>query len=56
MYPTYVSRHSSNRGNQIIPIIILSGELLKLSVLLKKISSKHKGDFYCQLPELSSFL
>ena len=54
IYPAYVSKHNSNREKQVILSIISMGEKLwhylavkKLSVLLRGITSKHHGDFYC---------
>ena len=54
IYPAYVSKHNSNREKQVILLIISMGEKLwhylavkKLSVLLRGITSKHHGDFYC---------
>ena len=49
----YVSKHNSNREKQVILLMISNGEgchyltIKKLSALLKGITSKHKGDFYC---------
>ena len=53
IYPTYVSKHNSNREKQVILLMILDGEkwhylaVKKLSALLRGINSKHHGDFYC---------
>ena len=53
MYPAYVSKHNSNREKQIIILIILNGEgrhynaAKRLSELLRAITLKHRGDFYC---------
>ena len=60
IYPAYVSKHNSNRQKQVIILVILKGEELvylavkKLSALLRGITSKHHGDFYC-LNRLHSF-
>ena len=48
-----VSKHNSNHEKQVILLMILNGEKWhyladkKLSALLRRISSKHQGDFYC---------
>ena len=61
MYPTYVSKHNSNRKKQVILLIIENGEgrkvkseeqwhylaVNKLSALLREIASKNSGVFYC---------
>ena len=53
IYPAYFSKHNSNRRKQVILLIILNGEgqhyliVKKLSVLLRGITSKHIGNFYC---------
>ena len=53
IYFGYVSKHNSNRENQIILFMIGNGEgwdylaVKKLPVLLREITSKHLGDFYC---------
>ena len=53
IYPTYFSKHNANRGKQVILLMILNGEgqyylkVKKLSVLLRGITSKHIGNFYC---------
>ena len=49
----YKSKHNLKRKNQVILLMITDGEkwhylaVKKLSTLLKGITSKHKGDFYC---------
>ena len=49
----YKSKHNLKRENQVILLMINDGEkwhylaVKKLSALLKGITSKHKGDFYC---------
>ena len=51
-FPAYISKHSSNRKKQII-FNDLNGEgwhylvVKKLSVLLREITLKHDGNFYC---------
>ena len=53
IYPSYVSKHNSNREKQFILLMISIGEkwhylaVKKLSALLREITSKHHGDFYC---------
>ena len=54
IYPAYVSKHNSNRERQVILLMISNGEgqwhylaVKKLSALLRGITSKHHGDFYC---------
>ena len=54
MYPAYGSKHNSNREKQVIFLMILHREKLwhylavkKLSALLRAITSRHRGDFYC---------
>ena len=53
VYPTYVSKHNSNHGKQVTLLMIPNGKICyyvavkKLSVLLRRITSKHQGDFYC---------
>ena len=54
MYPAYVSKNNSSREKQVIILMILNGEKLwhylaikKLSALLRSITSKSNGDFYC---------
>ena len=47
------SKHNLKRKNQVVLLVITDGEkwhylaVKKLSTLLKGITSKHKGDFYC---------
>ena len=51
--PAYVSKHNSNREKQVAFLLIPNGEgwhyfsVKKLSVLLRRITSKHHGDFCC---------
>ena len=60
IYHAYVSKHISNRENNVILLMIpnreewdyLAGK--KLSALLRGITSKNNGDFYC-LSYLHSF-
>ena len=54
IYPAYISKHNSNREKRIILLMISNGAkqwhylaFKKLSVLLRGITSKHHGDFYC---------
>ena len=63
IYPSYISKHNSNRGKQVIILTIPKGEACKakskgrgrwhylevkeLSALIRGITSKHQGDFYC---------
>ena len=53
IYPTYVSKHNSNREKQFILLMIRNGEgwhyiaVKKLPALLRSITSKHHWDFYC---------
>ena len=53
IYPAYVSKHNSNRDKRVILLIISNGKgwhylpVKKLSALLRGITSKHYGDFYC---------
>ena len=52
-YPAYVSKYTSNRENQVILLMIPNGEgchylaVKKLSALLREITSKNNGHFYC---------
>ena len=61
-YPAYVSKHNLNRETQVILLVIPNGEkhaaksegrrwhyltVKKLSALLRGITSKNNGDFYC---------
>ena len=70
IYPAYVSKHNSNREKQVILLMISNGEktetkskgrlwhylaVKKLSELLREITSKKIGDFYC-LNCLHSFI
>ena len=51
--PAYVSKHNSNRETRVIVLMIPNGEewhyleVIKLSALLRGITSKHHGDFDC---------
>ena len=51
--PAYVSKHNSEREKQVIHLVISDGKkwhylaVKKLSALLRGITSKHQGDFYC---------
>ena len=54
IHPVYVSKHNSNRGKQVIPLMISNGEgrwhyleVKNLSALLRRITFKHQGSFYC---------
>ena len=53
MYPTYVSKYNSYCEKQVVLLMILNGEkwhylaVKKLWKLLRRITSKHPGDFYC---------
>ena len=54
IYPAYVSKHNSNREEQVILLMISNREKIryylavkKLSALLRGITSKNNGDFYC---------
>ena len=54
IYLAYVSKYNSNREKQVIPLMILNGEkqwhylaVKKVSALLRGITSKHHGNFYC---------
>ena len=53
IYPAYVSKDNSNHEKQVILLLILNGEkwhylaVKELSALLRAITSKHYGDFYC---------
>ena len=53
IYPDYASKRNSKREKQVILLIIPNGEgwnylaVKNLSVLLKRITSKYHGDFYC---------
>ena len=60
IYPTYVLKNNSNREKQVILLMIPIGKrwnylaVKKLSALLRRITSKNYGDFYC-LSRLHSF-
>ena len=49
----YMSKYNLNRENQVILLMITNGKkwhylaVKKLSALLREITSKHDGDFYC---------
>ena len=49
----YVSKHNSNREKQVICLLIPDGKgwhylaVKKLPALLRGVTSKHHGDFYC---------
>ena len=53
VYSAYVSKQNSNCEKQVILLMIPNGEgwhflaVKKLSALLRGITSKHHGDFYC---------
>ena len=53
IYPAYVSKYNSNREKQVIFLMNLNGEgwhylvIKKLSALLRGITSKYNGNFYC---------
>ena len=60
IFPAYISKYNSN-CKKIIALLVLCNEngwhyfaLKKLSALLREITSKHNGDFYC-LNYLHSF-
>ena len=52
-YPAYFAKHNSKRGKQTILLMIPKGvgwhyiTLKKLPALLRRITSKHIGDYYC---------
>ena len=52
-HPAYISIHNLNHESQIIFLMIPNGEgwhyltVKRLSALLRGITSKHVGDFYC---------
>ena len=52
IYPAYILKHNLNHENQTILLMIPNGEgwhylpVKKLSALLKRITSKYKGDIY----------
>ena len=53
VYPAYISKQNLNHEKQIILLMISNGEgwhylaVKTLSALLRGITSKHVGDFYC---------
>ena len=53
MYPAYVSKHNSDREKQVILLMIPNGEgwhylaVKKLQALLRGMTSKNNGHFYC---------
>ena len=53
IYKKYKSKYNLNRENQVILLMITDGKkwhylaVKKLSALLRGITSKHVGDFYC---------
>ena len=54
IYPAHVSKRNSNCEKQVIILMIPNGEkqwhylpVKKLSTLLRGITSKNNGDFYC---------
>ena len=53
MHPAYISKHNSNREKQVILLMSSNGDkfhylaVKKLSALLRGITSKYHGDFYC---------
>ena len=53
IYPAYVSKDNSNHEKQVILLLILNREkwhylaVKELPALLRAITSKHYGDFYC---------
>ena len=55
IYPAYISKHNSTCEKQLILLMIPNIEkegwhylaVKKLSPLLHRVTSKHKGDFYC---------
>ena len=53
VYPAYISKQNLNHEKQIILLMISNGEgwhylaVKILSALLRGITSKHVGDFYC---------
>ena len=52
-YPAYVLKHNSNCEKQVLLLMIPNGEgwhylaVKKVSALLREITSKYHGDFYC---------
>ena len=53
-YPAYLSKHNSNCQKQVILLMISNSKkwhylaVKKLSELLREVTSKNRGDFYCQ--------
>ena len=53
IYPAFVSRHKSNREKQVILLMIRNEQrwhylaVKKVPALLRGITSKNNGDFYC---------
>ena len=53
VYCAYKSKHNSNPEKQVMLLMILNGEKLhylavkKISALLRGVTSKNNGDFYC---------
>ena len=53
IYPAYISKHSSSHKKRIISLMIPNGEgwhylaVMQSSGLLRGMTSKHDGDFYC---------
>ena len=54
MYPSYASKHNSNREKQVTILMISNGDkkwhylaVKILSTLLRGITSRHHGEFYC---------
>ena len=51
--PAYISKHNTNHEKQVILLMTQNGEkrhylaVKKLSALLRGITYKHPGDFYC---------
>ena len=50
--PAYISKHISYRKKQVILLMITNNKchylfVKRLSALLKGVTSKHNGDFYC---------
>ena len=53
IYPSYVSKHNSNREKQVMPIMIPNEErchyleVKKLLALLRELTLNHHNGFYC---------
>ena len=53
VYPVYLSKHNSNPKKQVLLLMMPNGEgwhylaVKKLSALLREVTSKTNGDFYC---------